>query len=811
MYYSAIGILAVIILLIENLDVLINRRGAFGAKEWKMYRFFLFSVLVYYITDIIWGVLEYFKLAQALYIDTSIYFIAMATGFLFWSLYVVNYLSEIEGIGRGFLYICHGAATVVILISITNIFNPILFTVDENCVYEALWARYVVLAIQIVTLILVSVYTLSVNSRKQNTEGKIQRYRIIGLCGFIMAIFLFGQVWFTYLPLYSVAYMLGTSMLHSFVIRAEKEEYRLKLVEASKSETYRQALAALLDNMPALTFTKDAKTGEYVACNQKFAEYAHKESPEGVVGLTDAQIFDAKTAAHFEEDDKMALSMDEPFVFFEDVPDAEGNQRQFQTTKLKFTSIVGRQCILGMCQDVTDLVSIQRENATTKEAYEQARSNELIFTHIAQALARSYSDLYYVNTETGDYIEYRTNKATGVLFEVRRGMDFFESCKREVEIFVYPDDWDIFTRTLEKEVLMDTLDRNGSVVLTYRLMVEDKPTYMTMKVSRMVDDERFIIIGVTNVDEETKQQKAEERVKEERIAYARLNALAGDFLCVYIVDPTTGHYREFSSSEGFKSFKVPSAGEDFFGTSRDQMDKVIYPADLERVMDAFTRENVLEQVEKNGSFAITYRLVINDKPRYVQLRTTMVHEKEGTSLLVGINDVDAQVRQEREYERRLSQAQSKVNIDALTGVRNKRAYLDEEVKLDRMIDDKEDPKFAVVILDINDLKKINDTEGHQAGDQYIRDACKIICTTFKHSPVFRVGGDEFAVVAQGEDFNSIDALVESIQMHNEEASKNGGIVIACGMAKCEKGKYVAEVFERADTRMYENKSALKNG
>ena len=90
-------------------------------------------------------------------------------------------------------------------------------------------------------------------------------------------------------------------------------------MKASKRETYRQALAALLDNMPALTFTKDAKTGEYVACNQKFAEYAHKESPEGVVGLTDAQIFDPETAAHFEEDDRMALSMDEPLIIFEDV------------------------------------------------------------------------------------------------------------------------------------------------------------------------------------------------------------------------------------------------------------------------------------------------------------------------------------------------------------------------------------------------------------------------------------------------------------------------------------------------------------
>ena len=59
------------------------------------------------------------------------------------------------------------------------------------------------------------------------------------------------------------------------------------------------------------------------------------------------------------------------------------------------------------------------------------------------------------------------------------------------------------------------------------------------------------------------------------------------------------------------------------------------------------------------------------------------------------------------------------------------------------------PGFAITILDVNDLKKVNDNEGHKAGDQFIRDACRIICTTFKRSPVFRVGGDEFAVLSQG--------------------------------------------------------------
>lgn len=76
----------------------------------------------------------------------------------------------------------------------------------------------------------------------------------------------------------------------------------------------RESISALFDNMPGMSFSKDAETGVYLACNQAFAEYAHKETPEGVVGLTDADIFDPATARHFAEDDRLALSMDEPYI-----------------------------------------------------------------------------------------------------------------------------------------------------------------------------------------------------------------------------------------------------------------------------------------------------------------------------------------------------------------------------------------------------------------------------------------------------------------------------------------------------------------
>jgi diguanylate cyclase (GGDEF)-like protein len=187
----------------------------------------------------------------------------------------------------------------------------------------------------------------------------------------------------------------------------------------------------------------------------------------------------------------------------------------------------------------------------------------------------------------------------------------------------------------------------------------------------------------------------------------------------------------------------------------------------------------------------------------------MVEEEEGQRLIVGVNDIDAQVRQEEEYGRRLAQARIEANIDALTGVKNRNAYKVYEERINAQIEMNRAADFSITILDVNDLKKVNDTEGHKAGDQYLRDACKIICTTFKRSPVFRVGGDEFCVLSQGSDYARIDELIEQMHQHNEEATRSGGVVIAVGMSRFENDLSVAPVYERADELMYENKSVLK--
>ena len=464
----------------------------------------------------------------------------------------------------------------------------------------------------------------------------------------------------------------------------------------------------------------------------------------------------------------------------------------------------GRKLILGVTNDEEEY------RRQLEEAYKKASRKAIVYTHIAHALARGYTDLYYVNMETNELIEFHTDDEHGVLSELRHSADFFEGCERDAKTGVHPDDQERFVKAMNRNFLRKTLEENRVYELTYRRIKDGDPFYVLMRVTRMEDDEQLIVIAVQDIDEQVKHCKEEERIQEERIIYARLHALTGNFVCVYVVDPETGSYREFSAADHYEeSFAQAKSGVDFFNTLREAARVFSHPDDQKRVLSLLTKESIMAEVKRSGIFTLGYRIMTEGKPVHYQLKAAMVEEEEGPRLIVGLNDIDAQVRQEEEYGRLLEQAQTQVNIDALTGVKNKHAYLEMEAHMDRLIARHRPPPFAVVMFDVNDLKRVNDTNGHQFGDQYLKGACRIICDIFKHSPVFRVGGDEFTVISQGSDYEHMEELLAKLRGHNEAALLNGGIVIACGMAKFEDDTCVAAVFGRADHNMYENKNSLK--
>lgn len=154
--------------------------------------------------------------------------------------------------------------------------------------------------------------------------------------------------------------------------------------------------------------------------------------------------------------------------------------------------------------------------------------------------------------------------------------------------------------------------------------------------------------------------------------------------------------------------------------------------------------------------------------------------------------------------------------DALTGVRNKTAYDNEVRKLNWRIEDGF-RDFAIGMVDLNYLKRINDTYGHEHGNAAIRNICHLICVTFKHSAVFRIGGDEFVLIISNEDFYHIDELINEFNASLDKLANDPSlepweaVSAAIGVAIFDENidNDVANVFKRADKIMFANKKEMK--
>ena len=234
MTYSIIGILAIIVLIITNRDALWITGGAKATHIQRIYRGFLLAVMSYYITDALWGILEAHRLTTLLFIDTTLYFAAMATAVLLWTQYVIAYLESGTSFDSMLRYAGWSFFGFEIIVIVLNIFLPVMFWFDENGDYHAASMRHVTLGVQILMFLLTSFYTFRITLR---TEGKIRRRNLtIGLFGVAMTALIILQIIYPLWPFYAMGYMVGTCLLHSFVMEDEKEEYRHELEESLRRE-----------------------------------------------------------------------------------------------------------------------------------------------------------------------------------------------------------------------------------------------------------------------------------------------------------------------------------------------------------------------------------------------------------------------------------------------------------------------------------------------------------------------------------------------------------------------------------------------
>lgn len=149
-------------------------------------------------------------------------------------------------------------------------------------------------------------------------------------------------------------------------------------------------------------------------------------------------------------------------------------------------------------------------------------------------------------------------------------------------------------------------------------------------------------------------------------------------------------------------------------------------------------------------------------------------------------------------------------IDYISGIKNRVAF---EKEIESICKD-QCSDAAIVVFDLNNLKRTNDTIGHKAGDDLINKSAKILTESFRGvGNSYRIGGDEFCVICKNATKEIVEnSLFELEKITSEINKKNSNaLILAYGYELYEKNKNkdIYDVFHIADQKMYEHKAKLK--
>ncbi len=476
--------------------------------------------------------------------------------------------------------------------------------------------------------------------------------------------------------------------------------------------------------------------------------------------------------------------------------------RYVQMTAAMVEEKEGPRLVVGL-NDI-DAQYRQRENDR-----EIARQKE-IYDQITVSLAEQYDTLYYVDIATSTYVEISATDEYKKLNVPATGNDFFSESRRSIRKYVHPEDQAKVLRIHYKDVMLNNLKDRSSFSMAWRLVVNGQVKHIR-HTEIMARDGKHIIVCIENIDAEVQAKLALQEDQKKSVTYTQIaERLADHYDLIYYIDCQNSNYVELSTKKKSGELKVQDEGKDFFTAAWNNAGRLVHSEDRERIRLFLDRDNLISQLEGRRQLTEDYRMVIDaENTQYTRMSVT--YSSDHSHFIICVENREEDVRREKEHLAALSLANEMARRDELTHTKNKTAYHEMEGQLQKQIDEGGEP-FGIVICDINGLKTINDTEGHKAGDDYIKASCMLICRTFHHSPVFRIGGDEFVVVLRGQDFENRTSLLARMRRQVEENVRIGeGPVVASGLAEYQPvaDRSVEDVFNRADSQMYSDKTRLK--
>ena len=377
-----------------------------------------------------------------------------------------------------------------------------------------------------------------------------------------------------------------------------------------------KGLSNFFNTLPMAILEIDDDTVRYARTNQSYRDFMLRYFSIVVHGdALSTKVILQGEGASFYMILKQAAKENKKLFIDENLPD--GSRAYYYAHKISDDPVNKKSAVVVAVLSITD--AVQGET----------------YANIARALSRDYFNLYYVNLETEEFIEYTSNAGEEELSTERHGTNFFAQSRRDAITHIYEEDRDDFIRNFTKENIIMSIEKQGTFLHTYRLLKYGVPLYVNMKAMPMQKNKKHIVIGVTNIDAQMRQKMQLLQAQQDQLVYSRLMALSGDYICIYIVNPKTNSYIEYQASSEFKTIGIQNQGEDYFSTSQANADWAIAEGDRDVFKKRHTKENILRTIEKDGFFTSRHRILMNGDPLMVTERGVLIKENGEDKLIFG--------------------------------------------------------------------------------------------------------------------------------------------------------------------------------
>ena len=326
--------------------------------------------------------------------------------------------------------------------------------------------------------------------------------------------------------------------------------------------------------------------------------------------------------------------------------------------------------------DITEKREKREEDKATRDA-------------VIAALTHSYNTVWLINDVVTESCSlYYTDMDAAHAEAIRNALSharYTDTKKEYVATMVALEEQERMQEEIGLPYILKQFETRDRFSVRFTRVLESGPRHYRIDFGKvfMPGGRIGVMMGFKDVDEEVRHgramkqavadaKKAEEEYRQvaaQHITYGKVaQALAGDFFSIYVVNPDTDDFLQYSATEEYDDLGVEKSGTDFFNVSRRNMERLLFSGDKERFMGTFYKEKVMSILERDGSFTMKYRLMVGGEPTWVSMKATLLEDQDGRHLIIGTNNIDAQMKRELEYQQQVTEARTNARNDFLANM-----------------------------------------------------------------------------------------------------------------------------------------------